>query len=135
MSSLNATLARGLPQARGAQVFANRRVPLPEPLRLTEIAVTVHDHIHPPQTPLTSTAGTASPISHTAPSSPVASVVEAAGMADPEEDLSLGEWQPVCHIYSEQGSTPCLHSKCQGGSIVLECTKNVELIAHYAGNC
>ena len=78
-------------------------MPLPEPLRLMEIAVTMDDHIHPPQTPQTSTVGTSSPTSQAAPSSPVAPVGDTTDIAEFEEDLAPGEGQQVSLIYSGQG--------------------------------
>ena len=80
-----ASLMRGMQQVWCNIVFAYRSVPLPEPLRLTEIAVAMCDYILPHQT---STAGISSP---TRQAAPVAPAVEGTCVADLKEDMWPGE--------------------------------------------
>ena len=95
-------------------VIAYKCVPLPSSLRLTEIAVTMHDYIRPPQTPQTSTAGNSIPTSQAAPSNPVTPAVEGAYICRSQGGHVAGGGLPVRLIYSGHGCTQCLlrFSRC-----------------------
>ncbi len=62
-------------------------MPLPDPLRLAEIAVAMGSYILPPQT---STTRTSSPTSQATPSSPAVQAAEGADIPELKEDMLPG---------------------------------------------
>lgn len=108
LSFQKASLMCGLPQVCCKSVFPYRSVPLPEPMRLTETTVAMGAYTITAQT---TTAGTSSPTSQAAPSSPVAPAVEVfrTCIAEFKEDLSPGEGSRFHLFYCGQGCTQCLH--------------------------